>query len=460
MSHQIMWKEVNFSTLGIAYEFFFGDLAGYHHTDLLDNPEHALIEGWAEFIEAVFEGSTTPPYSVTTVFDSNGSTFPLGPPPNNRGESVEGAFANGLWAIFQNHVVASGSAHVPESSNGDIMTTTAAAYLRNTAVRNRFLSMVWRPLKDLRPMSNPTSTAMIEKIKSRNSAVWHRLQPELQAFNMAMHAPTITTIWPDWGPIAGGQSIGQNVTIIGTNFIARTIVTTGATLETRVEFGGIAATSVTMVNSGELMAVPPPQFVSGSVDVVVTTPAGSATRTSSYVYIDEPLNITDVTPTNVSTRGGDPIRISGQGFVRGVQGTIVSLDGNPVGDLFVDIQSSGIIEVQTPEATVAGPVSVAVQNPDANYAIWSGQLVYVAPPQISYINPPSGPSFRGIRVDIYGSNFHPDIVVVFNQTTLAQVNWVDSDHIWFQTPDGSSGLVEGEVQNPDGQSDSFEFIYE
>jgi hypothetical protein len=115
----------------------------------------------------------------------------LGPPPNNQGESVEGAFANGLWRIFERHVVTPGvsaNAHIPESVNGNILST--APWLTNSAVRDRFLDMIWRPLKDLRPQAgqpapNLSTTTMISMIKNRNLAIWPALQPELQAFNMA-----------------------------------------------------------------------------------------------------------------------------------------------------------------------------------------------------------------------------------------------------------------------------------
>jgi fructose/tagatose bisphosphate aldolase len=56
---------------------------------------------------------------------------------------------------------------------------------------------------------------------------------------------------------------------------------TGAT---GVTFGGSAATSVNVVNSTTVTAVTP-AHAAGAVDVVITTPSGSATDTNGYTYL-------------------------------------------------------------------------------------------------------------------------------------------------------------------------------
>jgi hypothetical protein len=186
ITHQTMWKEHNLSSLGIGVEFIFGGLLLNHDIPLISNTEHALVEGWPEFVEAIFEGPGTPPYNVNPVFTDINRTHaqPLGPPPTNRGESVEGAFANGLWAVFEARVVTpavSANAHIPESAIGDI--TTTAPWIRNPDVQQRFLRMIWNPFKDLRTRSR-TTRQMIERIEARNPADWPAIQTDLQASNM------------------------------------------------------------------------------------------------------------------------------------------------------------------------------------------------------------------------------------------------------------------------------------
>jgi hypothetical protein len=288
LSHQVMWKEVGFSSTKIALEFGpLGELHGKHSYNSLFNYEHALIEGWAEFIAAIFEGFTSPSAALTTILDGSGPATisgGLGPPPFNRGEEIEGAFAKGLWAIFKKHVVTLGvssTARVPNSVNGDV--TTTAPWISNPSVQGRFLSMIWNPLKDLMTLSDPTTSDMHDKIRARNPAEWHKLMAELQEFNQAMAVPTahFGSISPLSGPAAGGQL----VTITGTNFIATTVGTIGGQpIETLVTIGGAPATNISVISSTKLTAVTP-AGAPGNATLVITTPAGSATVPNVYAYV-------------------------------------------------------------------------------------------------------------------------------------------------------------------------------
>ena len=81
---------------------------------------------------------------------------------------------------------------------------------------------------------------------------------------------TLSTVSPFSGPASGGTG----VTLTGTGF-------TGAT---GVTFGGTAATSVNVVGSTTVTAVTP-AHATGAVDVVITTPSDSATKTNGYTYL-------------------------------------------------------------------------------------------------------------------------------------------------------------------------------
>jgi hypothetical protein len=76
------------------------------------------------------------------------------------------------------------------------------------------------------------------------------------------------------GPSSGTTSGGTGVTLTGTGLAG----TTGIT------FAGVAATSVNVVNSTTVNAVTP-AHAAGAVDVVITTPSGSATDTNGYTYL-------------------------------------------------------------------------------------------------------------------------------------------------------------------------------
>lgn len=80
---------------------------------------------------------------------------------------------------------------------------------------------------------------------------------------------TITNINPTVGPTIGGTGFQ----LTGTNFIGATGVT----------FGGVAATSVNVVNSTTVTGVTPAHGV-GAVDVEITAPGEIATLTNGYTY--------------------------------------------------------------------------------------------------------------------------------------------------------------------------------
>lgn len=445
LTHQTMWKEVDIGTLGVAYNVIRGNLQLYHVTDLLANPVHALIEGWAEFIEAVFVGTTTPPYSVTTLRPSHSApaTTPLGPPPPNRGESVEGALADGLWAIFQNHVVTSAvsaSANVPESVNGDIVAT--APWLTNTAVRDRFLSMIWRPFQDLKSASNRSTTTMFANIRSRNASTWHALQAELQAFNMAMDSPTFGSISPGAGLTAGGES----VTITGTNFVRGMTVT----------IGGVAATAVTVVSSTSLTATTP-AHAAGRVDVVVTTPAGSATGSGAFIFADMLLRMIDVQPRRGPVTGGTRITITADGLVPGAQVFVGSQGATGVTQV-----ASNQLQATTPAGT-AGAVEVAVTLPDGQSDRIDPGFEYVPGPRIIDAQPRSGPASGGTQVTITGDNFDPAMQVFFAGQPALAVTALPGEIVVLTpalVPPRTPGFVDITVRNPDGQEDTAQGGYQ
>jgi hypothetical protein len=91
-------------------------------------------------------------------------------------------------------------------------------------------------------------------------------------------SPTVTSVTPSTGPSAGGNT----VTITGTGF-------TGAT---SVTFGGVAATSFTVVNDTTITSVVP-SGSAGAVSVIVTTAVGSNAANSLYSY----ATVVATTPT-------------------------------------------------------------------------------------------------------------------------------------------------------------------
>jgi YVTN family beta-propeller protein len=83
-------------------------------------------------------------------------------------------------------------------------------------------------------------------------------------------APVVTSISPNNGPETGGTS----VTITGTDFAGATAVS----------FGSAAATSFTVVDDTTITATAPAASVVGTVDITVTTPAGTSATSPADQY--------------------------------------------------------------------------------------------------------------------------------------------------------------------------------
>lgn len=279
LAHQVMWQEINFDSAKIREEALKkGHLLLYHDYNMVANSEHALLDGWAEFFEAIFDTTGSPPYPLfaNDLVDSKGAPFSV-TLPHNWGELTESAFANGLWAIFEKYVVTPAittNAHIPESNDGNVLSTTmlgTTSWLQDSNIQTRFLDMIWLPLQELRNAAHPGTTDMLSAIASHNQARWHEFLPEFQTWSMAMTTPAITNINPGGGLVAGGNTI----TITGEHFALGT---------TTVTIGTAAATSITVTDSRNLTAVVPSGTV-GAADVIVTVtatiPATPATATAA-----------------------------------------------------------------------------------------------------------------------------------------------------------------------------------
>ena len=113
--------------------------------------------------------------------------------------------------------------------------------------------------------------------------------------------PTVSSVSPNNGPVAGGTA----VTITGTNFA------TGAT----VTFGTAAATNVVVASATKITATTP-AGTAGSVTVTVTNTGGlSGSLNNGFIY--GPPTVSSVSPNIGSTAGGTPVTISGTNFATG-----------------------------------------------------------------------------------------------------------------------------------------------
>ncbi len=163
------------------------------------------------------------------------------------------------------------------------------------------------------------------------------------SFTITAANPTIATVAPTSGALAGGQT----VTITGTHFAG----------VTAVKFGTTSATSYTVVSATKITAVTP-AHVAGPVDVRVTTLSGTSAIAAAdhYTFAAAP-KITSVTPASGTHLGGKTVTIVGTDFTFA---TAVKF-GTTAATSFTVVSATKITAV-TP-AHAAGLVDVRVTAP-------------------------------------------------------------------------------------------------
>jgi hypothetical protein len=138
--------------------------------------------------------------------------------------------------------------------------------------------------------------------------------------------PTISTVTPSAGP----ANVGTSVTIAGTNLVAGTTV----------KFGGVSATSVNPL--GTTLTCVTPALAAGTVDVLVTTPGGSVTKTAAYSYLNPPT-IISLSQTSGPAGGGTSITVMGTNFVSGMSVSFGGTNGT-----VTSVPDSAHVVVTTP----------------------------------------------------------------------------------------------------------------
>jgi hypothetical protein len=161
------------------------------------------------------------------------------------------------------------------------------------------------------------------------------------------------------------------VTITGTNF-------TGATL---VTFGGLAATTINVVNSTTINCITRDRSA-GAVGVIVTTGGGPSGVFSDFTYITPPV-ITSISPLTGSTMGGTTVTITGTSFTGA---TLVTFSGIPATSL--NVVNSTTITCIAPIRT-SGTAGIVVRTIYGTSVAFLS-FTYITPPAISSISPPSG----------------------------------------------------------------------
>jgi hypothetical protein len=227
--------------------------------------------------------------------------------------------------------------------------------------------------------------------------------------------PTISSIIPEVGPVAGGST----VTITGTNL---------STVES-VTFDGIPSATLTVISNTQITAIAPAG--TGTVDVSVVTAGGAATAVGAFTYAPAPA-ISSVEPWKGSDAGGDTVIITGTNLSSTMYVTFG--ENLAVISAITDTQ----ITATTP-AGIPGPVDVSVTTVGGK-AIAAGAYLYFSAPTISSVYPTMGPEAGGTRVTISGASFSTATAVTFGGMPATSFAVVDDTQIEATAPAGAGSV--------------------
>ncbi|MFC9778620.1 IPT/TIG domain-containing protein [Paenibacillus chitinolyticus] len=244
--------------------------------------------------------------------------------------------------------------------------------------------------------------------------------------------PEFLSVTPNSGVLAGGN----DVVIAGKYFMENP----------KVKFGQHEAI-IKSSTSTQITATVPAGDVEGFVDIeIVNSDNTSVTAKNAYEYLVGP-SVTEVTPNQGTSKGGDLVTIKGDHFKTGA---VVKFNTTAVPAEFV---SATELKVTTPAWPKAESVKVTVINPDKLEGYLDQGFKYLNPaPTIESVSPNSGLVTGGDLVTVTGTDFLPDAKIIFKDKEVAS-SFVDSKHLRVRSPQWTQEeTVDITVKNPDGQN--------
>jgi hypothetical protein len=145
------------------------------------------------------------------------------------------------------------------------------------------------------------------------------------------------------------------------------IVGTGLTGITSVEFGDTPATGVKSNSKGTKVSVVSPAHTGGTIDIIVTTAVGPTLPVSADRFTYTPPSVTSLSPATGPAAGGTTVHIVGSGLT----GATVVKFGTVAVTTFKVGGKGTKITVKAPPGT-AGTVDVTVTTPEGTTAIVTG----------------------------------------------------------------------------------------
>ena len=212
-----------------------------------------------------------------------------------------------------------------------------------------------------------------------------------------------------------------------------------------VKFGSIAGTVLNALPT-EIVASSP-AGVAGTIDVTVTTTAGTSAVSSAdrFQYMATPA-VTSIRPVSGPAAGGTAVTITGSGFAGATQVVFGTTRA-----AYIQVNSNTQITAISPPGAV-GTVDIRVVTPGGTSAVSSAdQFTYPAAPALAGVSPAAGPLAGGTTVTITGTGLTGATRVDFGTTPATHIIIDSATQITATSPAGS-GAVDVTVVTPRGTS--------
>ena len=239
--------------------------------------------------------------------------------------------------------------------------------------------------------------------------------------------PTITSVTPVSGSVAGGTAI----TINGTNLAGASSVSVGGNAVT----GLVAtATKITAVTSAG---------TAGTQSVVVVTPGGSFTKANAFTYDTSLPTIAVISPVSAPLAGGVAFKITGTNLAGAIS---VTIDGIEATSLVASATEINAVA----QAGTAGAKDIVVTTTSGTSVTAPNSFTYFSAPTVTTVTPNIGPESGGTAITIAGSNFIGATSVTIGGVPAINMVVVSAVKITALTPPGSTGRVAVAVVTPGG----------
>ncbi|MFT4296553.1 MAG: IPT/TIG domain-containing protein [Micropruina sp.] len=229
----------------------------------------------------------------------------------------------------------------------------------------------------------------------------------------------MTGVAPTRGP-ASGKTL---VTVTGTGF----------SKALKVWFGWKTGQQLRVLSDTRLTVLAPAGR--GTVDVRVLTRAGTsrASAPTRYRYVDAPRVFT-LRPDSAGTDNPTKVTISGDNFI---DVSAVRFGNSPGTD--VRVLSEHRLTVTTPSHKAGTTTVRVVTTYGSSKPAWQTRFTFVAPPQVSWISPKTGPATGGTMVTVHGSGFNKATRVTFGGTPAKNLKVINDRKLTVTAPAGQSG---------------------